>query len=278
MKMMRPMQEQIIQALKVKPVIYPQQEISKTIDFMKEYLIKYPFIKSYILGISGGQDSTLVGKLAQMAMEEMRDETKDSSYRFIAVRLPYGVQRDEDDAQHALDFIQADQVVTINIKGAVDQMEAALAMEGIKISDFNKGNIKARQRMIAQYALAGHFQGAVLGTDHAAESVTGFFTKYGDGSADLMPIWRLNKRQGRQLLAYLNAPESLYNKLPVADLEDERPMMSDELALGVTYEDIDDYLEGKQIEDWAAEKIESWYHKTEHKRKLPITIFDDFWR
>ena len=276
--MMRPMQEQIIQALKVKPVIYPQQEISKTIDFMKEYLIKYPFIKSYILGISGGQDSTLVGKLAQMAMEEMRDETKDSSYRFIAVRLPYGVQRDEDDAQHALDFIQADQVVTINIKGAVDQMEAALAMEGIKISDFNKGNIKARQRMIAQYALAGHFQGAVLGTDHAAESVTGFFTKYGDGSADLMPIWRLNKRQGQQLLAYLNAPESLYNKLPVADLEDERPMMSDELALGVTYEDIDDYLEGKQIEDWAAEKIESWYHKTEHKRKLPITIFDDFWR
>lgn len=276
--MMRPMQEQIIQALKVKPVIYPQQEIRKTIDFMKEYLIKYPFIKSYILGISGGQDSTLVGKLAQMTMEEMRDETKDSSYRFIAVRLPYGIQRDEDDAQHALDFIQADQVVTINIKGAVDQMEAAMAMEGIKISDFNKGNIKARQRMIAQYALAGHFQGAVLGTDHAAESVTGFFTKYGDGSADLMPIWRLNKRQGRQLLAYLNAPESLYNKLPVADLEDERPMMSDELALGVTYEDIDDYLEGKQIEEWAAEKIESWYHRTEHKRKLPITIFDDFWR
>lgn len=56
-------------------------------------------MKTFVLGISGGQDSTLAGRLAQLAMEEMRAETGDASYQFIAVRLPYGVQADEADAQ-----------------------------------------------------------------------------------------------------------------------------------------------------------------------------------
>ena len=141
-----------------------------------------------------------------------------------------------------------------------------------------KGNIKARQRMIVQYAIAGDNAGAVLGTDHAAESVTGFYTKFGDGAADLVPLWRLNKRQGKALLKELRAPEHLYTKIPTADLEDDRPALPDEVALGVSYEAIDDYLEGKTIADSDAEKIESWFMKTRHKRHLPITIFDDFWK
>lgn len=60
---------------------------------------KHPFLKTFVLGISGGQDSTLAGRLAQLAMEELRAETGDDSYKFIAVRLPYGVQADEADAQ-----------------------------------------------------------------------------------------------------------------------------------------------------------------------------------
>ncbi len=272
------LQDKIIEELGVLPEIDAKEEIRKSIDFLKSYLKKYPFIKSYVLGISGGQDSSLVGRLAQLAIEEMREETGDSNYQFIAIRLPYGVQADEEDAQRALKFIHPDQSLVVNIKAAVDGQVAALEDAGVVVSDFNKGNIKARQRMITQYAVAGDTKGAVLGTDHAAENITGFFTKFGDGGADLVPIFRLNKHQGKMLLAELGADSVIYEKIPTADLEDGKPGLADEVALGVTYQDIDNYTEGKKISDEAKEKIEGWYLKTEHKRHLPITIFDDFWK
>ncbi|AZP93627.1 ammonia-dependent NAD(+) synthetase [Enterococcus mundtii] len=275
---MNHLQQAIIEELGVKSVIDPQNEIRVSIDFMKEYLKKNPFLKTLVLGISGGQDSTLAGRLAQLAMKEMREETKDDSYQFIAVRLPYGEQADEEDAKAALDFIQPDVQLRVNIKPAVDAQTQALSEAGVEISDFNKGNIKARQRMITQYAVAGQRAGAVIGTDHAAENITGFFTKYGDGGADILPLFRLNKRQGKALLKVLNAPEHLYTKIPTADLEDGKPMVADEVALGVTYDEIDDYLEGKEIPVDAQQKIEQWWNKTQHKRHLPISIFDDFWK
>ncbi|HEP1455370.1 NAD synthetase [Streptococcus pyogenes] len=272
------LQEEIIRQLGAKASIDPQEEIRKTVDFLKAYLRKHSFLKTYVLGISGGQDSTLAGKLAQMAIAELREETSDQAYQFIAVRLPYGVQADEADAQKALAFIAPDQTLTINIKAAVDGQAAALQQAGIEISDFNKGNIKARQRMISQYAIAGQMAGAVIGTDHAAENITGFFTKFGDGGADILPLFRLNKRQGKALLKVLGADAALYEKVPTADLEDQKPGLADEVALGVTYQDIDDYLEGKLISKVAQATIEKWWHKGQHKRHLPITIFDDFWK
>ncbi|CQR25345.1 NH(3)-dependent NAD(+) synthetase [Streptococcus varani] len=272
------LQDEIIAYEGVKPVINAQEEIRVSIDFLKTYMLKHPFLKSYVLGISGGQDSSLAGRLAQMAMEELRAETGQADYQFIAVRLPYGVQADEADAQKALDFIQADLELTVNIKEAVDGEVAQLEKAGVPISDFNKGNIKARQRMVTQYAIAGHYAGAVIGTDHAAENLTGFFTKFGDGGADLLPLFRLNKRQGKQLLAELGADRSLYEKVPIADLEENRPGLADEVALGVTYTEIDDYLEGKAVSPQAQETIESWWYKGQHKRNLPITVFDEFWK
>ena len=275
---MRALQKEIINALCVKPEIDPQEEIRRTITFLKEYMLAHPFLKAYVLGISGGQDSTLAGKLAQMAMTELRAETGREDYQFIAVKIPYGIQGDAKDVEDALGFIAADQVLSVNIKAATDAIEDAMAENDQNVSDFNKGNIKARQRMIVQYTIAGDNAGAVLGTDHAAESVTGFYTKFGDGAADLIPLWRLNKRQGKAMLAALNCPEHLYTKVPTADLEDDRPALPDEVALGVSYEAIDDYLEGRAIAEADAEKIESWYTKTRHKRELPITLFDDFWK
>lgn len=276
--MMRALQKEIIEALKVKPEINPQEEIRRTIDFLKDYLKAHPFLKSLVLGISGGQDSTLAGKLAQMAINELREETGDESYRFIAVRLPYGQQFDEKDAQDALAFIGADEALSVNIKGATDATFAELEAQGLTISDYNKGNIKARQRMIMQYSIAQDASGAVIGTDHAAESVTGFYTKFGDGAADIIPLWRLNKRQGRLMLKTLDCPVHLYEKVPTADLEEERPALPDEEALGVKYEAIDDYLEGKEVAEKDAETIEKWYLQTRHKRHLPITVYDDFWK
>ncbi len=275
---MMKLQEEIIKELGTKPIIDPKEEIRKSIEFLKAYLRKYPFLKTFVLGISGGQDSSLAGRLAQLTMEEMRQETGDDTYKFIAVRLPYGSQADEADAKRALDFINPDVSLSVNIKEAVDAEVAALEEAGVAISDFNKGNIKARQRMITQYGIAGGNQGAVIGTDHAAENITGFFTKFGDGGADILPLFRLNKRQGKMLLKELGAEEALYLKVPTADLEDGKPLISDEVALGVTYDDIDDYLEGKSIDEKAQATIENWWNKTQHKRHLPITIFDDFWK
>lgn len=275
---MTPQQKAIIEELGVKTHIDPEEEIRKSIDFMKDYLYKHTFLKTFVLGISGGQDSTLAGRLAQLTMEEMREETKNNDYQFIAVRLPYGEQVDEEDAEKALQFIQPDSSLRVDIKPAIMASVQSLSEAGITITDFNKGNMKARQRMIVQYAIAGEKSGAVIGTDHAAESLTGFYTKHGDGGADILPLFRLNKRQGRMLLKELHAPEALYLKVPTADLEDDKPLLSDESALGVSYQEIDDYLEGKVISSEATAIIENWYQKTQHKRHMPISIFDDFWK
>lgn len=278
MNRMSELQKQIIEEMAVKPEIDPKEEIRKSVDLMKDYLKKHDFLKTLVLGISGGQDSSLLGKLAQIAMEELREETGNEEYAFIAMRLPYGEQADEEEAMAAIDWMKPDKVVRVDIKPTVDASEASIKAGGMEISDFNKGNIKARERMVIQYAMAAHHNGAVLGTDHSAESVTGFFTKFGDGGTDLNPLFRLSKGQGKALLKELNAPTKFYEKTPTADLESDRPGRSDEDALGVTYEEIDQYLAGKEVSEQAAQTIENWYLKTQHKRHLPVTIFDDFWR
>ena len=276
--MMRPLQKEIIKYEHVLPQIDPQKEVRRSVDFLKDYLKANTFLKSYVLGISGGQDSTLAGKLCQMAISEMRSEAGDNSYQFIAVRLPYGVQADAQDAADAVAFQRPDQDLVVNIKPAVDALVSTLNGAGQEITDFNKGNIKARERMVVQYAIAGAHNGAVVGTDHAAENFSGFYTKYGDGAADLTPLFRLDKRQGKQMLKFLNCPEHLYHKAPTADLEENKPGLPDEVALGVSYRDVDDYLEGHEVSEEAAEKIESLWRKSEHKRHLPVTVFDDFYR
>lgn len=275
---MATLQQRIIEELHVLPKIHVEQEIRKTIDFLKEYAVKHSFVKGFVLGISGGQDSTLTGKLTQLAVDELNAEAGEAKYSFYAVRLPYGVQKDEQDCQDAIDFINPTRVYTVNIKEAVDASAKALADAGVELSDFAKGNEKARERMKVQFSIAAMNHAVVLGTDHAAEAITGFFTKFGDGGADLMPIFRLNKRQGKQLLAHLNCPEHLYLKVPTADLEEDRPSLPDEEALGVTYEQIDDYLEGKEISEEVRNTLEGHYLRSQHKRNLPVTIFDNFWK
>lgn len=275
---MNSLQNDIIAALKVQPEINVADEIRKSIDFMKAYAKKNTFVKGFVLGISGGQDSTLVGKLAQMAVDELNEACGENRYEFIAVRLPYGIQFDEQDNQDALSFINPSKTYTINVKSAVDASVQTLAEAGVVLSDFAKGNEKARERMKAQYSIAAMNSCVVLGSDHAAEAVTGFFTKFGDGGADLMPIYRLNKRQGRALLNALDCPPHLYEKIPTADLEEEKPALADEDALGVTYDQIDDYLEGKEIPKEARMQLENHYKRSAHKRHMPITVFDNFWQ
>ncbi|NKR26667.1 ammonia-dependent NAD(+) synthetase [Rhodococcus hoagii] len=272
----------IIAELGVEPTIDPEAQIRSRVQFMKEYLLSTP-AKGFVLGISGGQDSTLAGRLAQLAAEELRAEGHTAE--FVAVRLPYGAQVDEEDAQVALKFIAPDRSLAVNVKPGTDATagEASGALreilgDGGQLRDFVRGNIKARERMMIQYAIAGELGYLVVGTDHAAEALTGFFTKFGDGGADLTPLTGLTKRQGAALLQEMGAPDSTWRKVPTADLEDDRPSLPDEVALGVTYQQIDDFLEGRDVADDVAEKLERMYRNTRHKRTVPVTPLDTWWR
>ncbi|EGQ3610899.1 ammonia-dependent NAD(+) synthetase [Staphylococcus pseudintermedius] len=269
---MSEMQAMIVEEMKVKPSIDSAETIKEMQHFIEQYLHAHTFVKTLVLGISGGQDSTLAGKLVQLAVENMRNASG-RDVQFIAVKLPYGVQKDADEVEDALNFIQPDRILTVNIKPAVDQSVQSLQEAGIALSDFHKGNEKARERMKVQYAIAANTSGIVVGTDHSAENITGFFTKHGDGAADIAPLFGLNKRQGRQLLQYLGAPAHLYEKVPTADLEDDKPQLPDEEALGVTYEAIDNYLEGNGVSPEDAAVIERHYVRNAHKRELAYTRF-----
>lgn len=269
------LQQEIIAALGVQPTIDPGAEVERRVEFLADYL-RTTGAKGFVLGISGGQDSTLGGRLAQLAVERRRSDGADA--QFIAVRLPYNVQKDEADAQAALDFISADRELTVNIAAGVQGIEAGIEESGDEISDFQRGNIKARARMVVQFALAGQHGMIVIGTDHAAEAVTGFYTKFGDGAADILPLAGLTKRQGRAMLLELGAPDRLAYKEPTADLLDGTPGRPDEDELGLSYVDIDDYLEGREIAPEAAAKLEAKYLGSRHKRSLPVTPDDTWWR
>ncbi|UCR89298.1 ammonia-dependent NAD(+) synthetase [Mycetocola spongiae] len=273
---MRALQERIISELHVHPEIDPRTEINRRVSFLSEYL-RASGARGFVLGISGGQDSSLAGRLCQLAVERVRAEG--GTARFIAVRLPHGVQHDEDDAQLALTFIRADENSTVDIRPGVDGIAAEFRRAtGEDITDFNKGNVKARMRMIAQYALAGQDGLLVVGTDHAAEAVTGFYTKFGDGGADVLPLAGLTKGQGKDLLRELEAPARLYEKIPTADLLDDEPGQTDESSLGVEYTQIDAYLRGEEIAEEAALAIERRFITSRHKRALPVGPADTWWR
>jgi NAD+ synthase len=269
-------QQQIIASLGVTAHFDASAEIARRVAFLSAY-VRASGVRTLVLGISGGVDSSTAGRLGQLAAEELRSVGYDA--RFIAMRLPYGVQHDEADAARALAFVAPDETLTVDIRPAADAMLASLKGGGLAFAnaaqqDFVLGNIKARQRMIAQYAVAGARAGLVIGTDHAAESLMGFFTKFGDGGADVLPLAGLNKRRVRSLAQALGAPQGLVCKVPTADLESLRPLRPDEDAYGVSYDEIDDFLEGKPVSDAARATIVRFYEATHHKRALPHTPGD----
>ncbi|TKF21695.1 ammonia-dependent NAD(+) synthetase [Vibrio genomosp. F6] len=276
------MEQLIRDEMRVLPSIDAHFEIDRRVAFIKNKL-QQSGCKSLVLGISGGVDSTTCGRLAQLAIDALNTESNSQAYQFIAVRLPYGEQKDEDEAQLALSFIQPSHSVSVNIKAGVDGLHSAshIALEGTNLLptdsakiDFVKGNVKARARMAAQYEIAGYVGGLVIGTDHSAENITGFYTKFGDGACDMAPLFGLNKRQVRELAATLGAPEQLVKKVPTADLEELDPQKADEDALDLSYEQIDDFLEGKPVSQDVTDRLVNIYKATQHKRQPIPTIYD----
>jgi NAD+ synthase len=279
---MTPRRQAIIEELKVLPEIDAEYEIERRKNFIKSQL-KNSGMTKLVLGISGGIDSATLGKLSQDAVNELNQDLNGDTYQFIALRLPYAEQADEDDAQAVLNFIQPTVSLSINIQQGSDGLHQSV-MSALKSTpllpeseqhiDFVKGNVKARARMIAQYEVAGLVGGLVLGTDHSAENLTGFYTKWGDGACDLVPLFGLSKRQVRKLASQLGMPEKIIYKAPTADLESLTPGKTDESALGMSYDEIDDFLEGKVVSDKISTRLISLFDKTQHKRQPIPTVYD----
>ncbi|MBJ6362814.1 ammonia-dependent NAD(+) synthetase [Paenibacillus sp. GCM10012307] len=261
------LQQEIISRLGVKPEIDVDEEIRKRVNFLKKYVLDAG-ATGLLIAISGGIDSAVAAGLCKQATDELAAETG-KDYRTLGVFQPYGTQEDIHDSYAVAKAFELKHVVETNIEDAVN--EIVLEVEhGFKtlgtprhISRGGKGNVKARTRMVVQYALAFDYNLIVVGTDHASEAITGFYTKWGDGAVDVTPLSTLNKRQVRLLASRLGVPDSVLHKAPTAGLWEGQ---TDEDELGISYEANSDYLEGKEVDPAVREKLEKQYLKTEHKR------------
>ncbi|QDY88226.1 NAD+ synthase [Mycoplasma anserisalpingitidis] len=238
--------------------------IDTIVNFLKEK-VKESNSKGLIVGISGGIDSALVYALAKKAFP------KDA----LGVIMP--IDKMEHDLAHIneLEKSMNTKFITINLKETFDAI-----LDTLKVEDkMSISNIKPRLRMTTLYAIAQSKKHLVCGTDNKDEYFIGYFTKYGDGGVDLLPIVHLTKSEVKYLSKLLNVPESIINKKPSAGLWEGQ---SDEDELGFSYDDLDFYLDhinnnviiNKYLDKNVIEKIERMHKNSEHKRQSAYKPLD----
>lgn len=242
-----------------------EKYIDEIILFLREYKEKHPFVKGYVLGVSGGVDSSLVSVLIKKAV---------GKENMMALLLPIdsnakdvddGIQlcKSMDIPYHVIDTTDTYRTFKNNIESISGELDLSTL-----------GNLKARMRMSILYAYAQKHGYLVVGTDNADERYTGYFTKYGDGAADILPIAHLLKNEVVQASKILGIPTNLAERVPTASLYEGQ---TDENEMGVTYKDLDDYLLGKSVSDSAKARIERLHSTSEHKR-IPIPTPNEFKR
>ncbi|HIH00888.1 TPA: NAD+ synthase [Thermoplasmata archaeon] len=225
----------------------------------------------FVLGVSGGIDSAVVLRLAANAI---------GPEKVMALVLPEE-DSSEEDTQDAVELCKGVGVEyrVIDISGVVQALTAAITDRADQKS---LANIKARVRMILLYHYAATEGRLVLGTSNKSELLIGYFTKYGDGGADLEPIGDLYKTQVRQLAVALGIPEKIVQKVPTAGLW---PGQTDENEIGMKYEDLDSVLMSIElaldvkaasqrtgISESEIERVAKMVRSSSHKRKFPPTV------
>src|SRR5699024_10119302 len=217
--------------------------------------------KGLIVGLSGGLDSSVVAYLMKRAYPD------DS----LAVIMP--IQSNPVDMEHAKAVVEGSQIhhTTVDLTETHEKMMKTIK-KATAIDEWNKtneqsadANLRARLRMSTLYTLATNYNYLVVGTDNAAEWLTGYFTKYGDGGVDIQPIIDLTKEEVRKMALYLGVPEYIANKKPSADLWEGQ---TDESEMGTSYRMIDAYVSGENVPEKDKHIIEQLHEQTEHKRNI----------
>jgi len=241
-----------------------EDRIGQAVDWLRKKVTEAN-AKGLVVGISGGVDSAVVTGLCSRAFPE----------NCIGVVMPS--HSDPEDTEDALWIAEGFEVRTlvVNLSGAhtqvMGQVKKGLDSLGYDLvgEKMSQGNLKARLRMSTLYAVANALNYMVVGTDNAPESYTGYFTKYGDGGVDLLPISSLTKTEVRAWARMLGLPMRIATRVPTAGLW---PGQTDESELGVTYDQIDRYLLGEEVSLEIQERIESLHRQSEHKRHLPPSL------
>lgn len=235
-------------------------KINKTVEWIKK-TGEEARVKGMLVGVSGGIDSAVVACLIKKAYPE----------NSIGVILPINnTAIDLEDAEIlinncgikriAVDLTDIHQQLLVEVQ---NEMGDLYNKTNNRITD---ANLRARLRMSTLYSIANNLNYMVVGTDNAAEILTGYYTKYGDGGVDILPIANLLKSEVYEWAQILEVPESIIKKAPSAGLWEGQ---TDEAEMGVSYAYIDKYLKGKDIPQKEKEIIERLHRVSEHKRQLP---------
>ena len=241
------------------------QEYLKVIEkFVADYL-KNTGMKQYVLGLSGGVDSSLVAAITKAAVG------KD---KLTCIMMP--IESHPSDLEDAIELAHDLDLNYIVIDGSKSYQETVKQFEsqGIELDQATKANLKVRIRMTILYAYAQKVGGLVIGTDNADERYTGYFTKYGDGGVDLLPIVHLVKNEVVEACKLYGIKDRLAERTPSAGLFEGQ---TDETEMRVKYADLDKYLLGGEIDEVSKERIEYLHRISEHKR-VPIPTPEEFKR
>ena len=241
------------------------EEYLKVIEqFMVDYL-KSAHANGYVLGLSGGVDSSMVACLTKVAVG------KDN---LMGIMIP--IHSLPEDLADALELVKACDIryEVIDASDIFDQYVESFKKVGVELNRSEASNLKARIRMSILYAYGQNHNYLVIGTDNKDERYTGYFTKYGDGAADIYPVAKLVKGEVVEAAKILGVPTRLAERTPSAGLF---PGQTDESEMGIKYADLDAYLLGKEIPEEVVAKIERLHRITEHKR-IPVPEPEEFER